>query len=104
MPANRLAAEKAWQELNPDEQLSRQILDAIHAQRDLPEWQPHPSRTLPHLKTYLRNKRWLDVKPRVVAQAVPVVPSAPVVPMPDHIRKRLGELRGRGGDAERAAA
>jgi hypothetical protein len=53
-------AEKAWIKLKPDEQLSRQILDAVERAKTSDDWTRDGGQYIPHPASWLNAKGWED--------------------------------------------
>lgn len=58
---SRSDAEKAWRKLAPSPELTQQILDAVAAQLDTPDWTKDAGRYIPYPATWLNGQRWNDV-------------------------------------------
>jgi hypothetical protein len=56
----RASAEKAWEELSPDEELTEVILSAVKAQAESADWQREGGRYIPTASHWLEEKRWED--------------------------------------------
>jgi hypothetical protein len=69
-------AAAVYAQLAPDAALQAQMLSAIAAWTQDPEWQREGGRFVPKLSKWLEQKRWLDVPGRT---APPAPPPAPVV-------------------------
>lgn len=57
----RKSAHRAWVRLHPDAALYQQLVMALSAQRQSPQWRD--SLYIPYLATWLNGERWLDVLP-----------------------------------------
>ena len=57
---SRSTAEKVWRTLAPSPELLQQILDAIAAQRNSPQWIEQRGKFIPYPSTWLNQKRWED--------------------------------------------
>ncbi len=53
-------AQRAWEKINPDEELTQKILAAIEKQKSSEQWQEDGGKYIPHPATWLNNKRWED--------------------------------------------
>ena len=56
-------ARAAWEELDPDEELQREILAALAWQRRTALWTKDGGRYIPAPARYLRERRWTDKRP-----------------------------------------
>jgi hypothetical protein len=54
------AARKSWQRIRPSEDLLKQMLDALAAQKLSAKWQTEGGRFIPHPSTWLNQERWED--------------------------------------------
>lgn len=70
----RQAAIRAWDRLQPDDELILRIGRALTLQKASPEWQAGIG--IPHASTYLNQQRWTDEK-RENAEAAPVQAAEP---------------------------
>lgn len=70
----RQAAIRAWDRLQPDDELILRIGRALTLQKASPEWQAGIG--IPHASTYLNQQRWTDEK-REITEAAPVQASEP---------------------------
>lgn len=91
---------RVWQELQPSEELARQVVQSIRAWRLDPSWQREGGRFVPRLWRWLRDRRWEDVPgiapaPRVATE--PRAPGAPAVPPSPEVRAKMRELLERAG-------
>jgi len=59
----KLAAERAWNRLSPDEDLSSVIQQAIARQRKSEQWTCKGGAFVPHASTWLNGRRWEDELP-----------------------------------------
>ena len=57
---NKGQAEKAWLQLNPDEQLTVKILQAVERAKTTEKWQKDGGQFIPYPATWLRAKGWED--------------------------------------------
>lgn len=57
---NKPSARKAFDKLNPDEQLLTTMLTAIEAQKGSAQWQENGGQYIPHPATWLNGHRWED--------------------------------------------
>lgn len=57
---SRLNALKAWEELNPDNELIRKILTALEVQKKSEQWQKENGRFIPYAVKWLNEHRWED--------------------------------------------
>ncbi len=58
--ADKLKAFKAWNKINPSEELTNKILNAIIHTKATEQWQKEGGRFIPHLANWLSNRRWED--------------------------------------------
>ena len=58
--ADKLKAFKAWNKINPSEELTNKILNAIIHTKATEQWQKESGRFIPHLANWLSNRRWED--------------------------------------------
>lgn len=70
----RQAAIRAWDRLQPSDELILRIGRALTLQKASPEWQAGIG--IPHASTYLNQQRWTDEK-REITEAAPVQASEP---------------------------
>lgn len=56
----RQAALKAWERIAPDEQLGREIIAAVDAQKTSRQWLKDEGQFIPHPTTWLNQRRWED--------------------------------------------
>lgn len=70
----RQAAIRAWDRLQPDDELILRIGRALTLQKASPEWQAGIG--IPHASTYLNQQRWTDEK-REITEAAPVQATEP---------------------------
>ncbi len=70
----RQAAIRAWDRLQPSDELILHIGRALTLQKASPEWQAGIG--IPHASTYLNQQRWTDEK-REIAEAAPVQAAEP---------------------------
>ena len=56
----RLSAQKAWNSLNPDENLTEKICKAIAAQAKSSRWKTEQGRYIPYPAKWLTDRRWED--------------------------------------------
>lgn len=70
----RQAAIRAWDRLQPDDELILRIGRALTLQKASPEWQAGIG--IPHASTYLNQQRWTDEK-REITEAAPVQAAEP---------------------------
>lgn len=61
--ASKQAALKAWNKIDPDEALARQIIQAVERFKRDPSWQQDNGRYIPYAATFLNNRRWEDEPP-----------------------------------------
>lgn len=54
------AAQSVWMRLKPSDELTDAILGAVEAQAQTPQWTKDGGQFVPHPKTWLSQKRWLD--------------------------------------------
>lgn len=64
---NKRAAVKAWNKIQPDQDLLQVILVAVGDQRKSPEWRKDGGQFVPHPASWLNGERWNDVD--IVAEA-----------------------------------
>lgn len=57
-----VAAEKAWQKINPDEQLLATMLSALEWQKRSIDWQKASGQYIPLPASWLNGRRWEDVE------------------------------------------
>lgn len=65
----RGAALKAWEKVNPSDELTQLILDAVKAQSQSEQWSRDNGAFIPHPSTWLNQTRWLDDAPASSASA-----------------------------------
>ncbi len=70
----RQAAIRAWDRLQPSDELILRIGRALTLQKASPEWQAGIG--IPHASTYLNQQRWTD-EPREITEAAPVQAAEP---------------------------
>lgn len=58
--ASKGQAEKVWQKLSPDEQLTEQILQAVERAKTRADWQKQEGQFIPYPATWLNAKGWED--------------------------------------------
>lgn len=56
----KAAALRAWNKLEPDQELQQQMLEALKKQKRLPQWADDNGRFIPHPATWLNGHRWED--------------------------------------------
>lgn len=56
----KAAAEKAWNKLNPDEELLKAMLSAVEKAKNSRQWQEEGGKYIPHPATWLNQRRWED--------------------------------------------
>lgn len=71
---DKAKAAKAFDKLNPDEQLLAEILAALDWQTQTPDWQKNSGQFVPYAATYLNGRRWEDEPPQNNAPARPDTP------------------------------
>jgi hypothetical protein len=59
----RGAAEKAFNQLNPTDELFQKLIEAVKKQKSWPEWVKENGQYIPHPATWLRQGRWDDEPP-----------------------------------------
>lgn len=57
-------AKKAWSRLNPDDELTKVILEAVHIQKGSRQWRENNGQFIPNPATWLNQGRWEDELPR----------------------------------------
>lgn len=70
---DKQAAKKAFEKLNPDDELFQVMLKAIAAWKDTDQWQENGGQFIPYPSTWLNKRRWEDEVP-VKKPAKPVKP------------------------------
>lgn len=65
----RPAAEKAWQKINPDEQLLAAMLSALERQKSSDDWQKASGQYIPYPASWLNGRRWEDAEAAIVLDA-----------------------------------
>ena len=66
---DKAKAEKAFNKLNPDEQLLSEILAALDWQTKTPDWLKDGGQFVPYASSYLNGRRWEDESPQNDAPA-----------------------------------
>ena len=66
-------ARKAFERIDPDEDLLNVMLEAIEKQKLSPQWQEDGGKYIPHPATWLNGKRWED-EPQTIRAVIPAVP------------------------------
>lgn len=61
---NRVDAEKAWNELNPSDELVDTIISSVNQWKKTSRWQEEDGRFVPQAGKWLLNKRWEDEVPK----------------------------------------
>jgi len=61
------AARRAWEKLSPGPELVERIIQAVEAQKMLPDWRKDAGKFVPHPATWLNGERWLDELTPVMA-------------------------------------
>ncbi len=56
----RASAERVWEELSPDDELTEVILSAVKAQAGSADWQREGGRYIPNAAHWLEERRWED--------------------------------------------
>lgn len=59
----RSRADKAWRKLNPSEQLSCEILQAVERAKTSADWRRESGKFIPYPATWLNDRRWEDEAP-----------------------------------------
>jgi len=92
---NRGRAEKAWQSLAPNEQLTVQILQAVERAKTSEDWRKEGGRFIPQPASWLNAKGWLDegldLKALNTAGSRP--PDLPNLPKPPTDEEREASLQ-----------
>ena len=57
---SKVAAQRAFEKLKPDEELLQTMIAAIHRQKDSAQWQENGGQYIPHPSSWLNNHRWED--------------------------------------------
>lgn len=61
--ASKKDALRAWNKLDPNEDLVQQIIEAVIWQSQSDDWLRDGGRYVPYPATFLRGERWTDEKP-----------------------------------------
>jgi hypothetical protein len=68
---------KAWNKINPDDDLLQQILKSLEWQKLQPDWQKDNGQFIPLPASWLNGRRWEDEKPTMVEPATSAAPPTP---------------------------
>ena len=59
----KLDAQRAWQKLNPDPELAKQIIEDVQRRSQTHDWRKESGKYVPMPTTYLNGQRWTDELP-----------------------------------------
>lgn len=103
---NKQAAMKAFEKVNPDEDLLKTIIDAIEKQKKSEQWSKDNGQFIPHPATWLNGKRWEDEIQPKVSGYITIVPAQDFEQrdysdvseqMLDELSKEMNEFKAQGG-------